>query len=282
MKEEVAYQNIKIGARHPVFIIAEAGLNHGGDLSLALQMIDEAAKAGADAIKFQAYDSEERFGNDADTLDLVKPAEFGKSHFVELISEAKKKNIHFFATPFDANQLEMLLSIGCDILKIASCDITNRPLLEAAASSGRMVIMSRGTADEREISEAIEIFTKKNSPLVLLHCVSSYPMADEDANLGAINTLKEKFKLPVGYSDHSKGIEVPEYAAAAGADAIEVHFTLDRSRQGIDWEISCEPSELSLLVKKARKIRSILGSGDLNPRPSEVEEIEYRKSLRMK
>ncbi|ASV10825.1 N-acetylneuraminate synthase family protein [Leptospira santarosai] len=282
MSQEITLGNIKIGGNNPVFIIAEAGLNHGGDLDLALRMIDEAADAKVSAIKFQAYNSEERFGENKEAVSLVKPAEFGKKEFSLLKERAQEKDILFFATPFDVPNLNMLKEIGVEILKIASCDICNITLLEAAANSGLLVILSRGTASASEIEAAVSIFKKKKSPFILLHCVSSYPMNEADANLSAIQTLKSKYEFPIGYSDHSKGIEVPLLAVASGAEIIEKHYTVDRTLQGIDWEISAEPKELAKLVTEAERIRKILGHGKLEPQASEQEEIEYRDSLRRK
>ncbi|ABJ75745.1 MULTISPECIES: N-acetylneuraminate synthase family protein [Leptospira] len=282
MSQEITLGNIKIGGNNPVFIIAEAGLNHGGDLNLALRMIDEAADAKANAIKFQAYNSEERFGENKEAVNLVKPAEFGKKEFLLLKERSQKKNILFFATPFDVPNLNMLKEIGVEILKIASCDICNITLLEAAADSGLIVILSRGTASASEIETAVSIFKKKKSPFILLHCVSSYPMNEIDANLSAIQTLKSKYEFPIGYSDHSKGIEIPLLAVASGAEIIEKHYTVDRTLQGIDWEISAEPKELAKLVTETERIRKILGHGKLEPQASEQEEIEYRNSLRRK
>ncbi|TGN18261.1 N-acetylneuraminate synthase family protein [Leptospira idonii] len=282
MSQEIKVGNITIGGNNPVFVIAEAGLNHGGDLNLALKMIDEAAKVGASAIKFQAYDSTERFGDNQEAITLVKPAEFGKKEFLALKERAEKQNILFFATPFDVENLNMLKEVGVPILKIASCDVCNTTLLEAAAKSGLVVILSRGTASESEIETAVSIFTKNKSPFILLHCVSSYPMKDEDANLAAIGTLKSKYNFPIGYSDHSIGVQVPLLAVAAGAEVIEKHYTVDRGLKGIDWEISAEPKELGQIVTESEKIRKILGHGKLEPQASEQEEIEYRDSLRRK
>lgn len=271
----------KIGFENPVFIIAEAGLNHGGDLDLAIQMVRACASTGAQAIKFQAFSTDERFGPDEQTKQLVRPAEFHETDFKALRAACIEEGLIFFSTAFDTRSAELLVRLESSAIKIASCDVLNLKLLDAVAQQGLPVILSRGTANEAEIGKALDVLARHTDQIVLLHCVSSYPMADVDANLGAIRTLSEKFSFPIGYSDHSIGIEVPVSSVYAGACAIEKHYTLDRSRKGIDWEISCEPAELAALVEGARRAAAIRGSGRLEPMASETEEIEYRNSLRV-
>jgi len=282
MSKEIKIGDKFIGGKHPVFIIAEAGLNHGGNLDIAIKMVEEAAKAGADAIKFQAFDSSERFGADLDSVSFVKDSEFKKTDFEILMKVAKENDILMFATPFDVDNLHMLQEIGVELIKIASCDITNKPLLSASAGCGLPSIMSRGSSGVSEIDAAISIYTTAHAQLALMHCVSSYPMDEEDANLSAISVMKSRYDIPIGYSDHSVGIEVPLIAVAHGAKIIEKHFTLDRSLKGIDWQISAEPMELTKLVSDIARYEVILGDGLLQPKDCELDEVRYRKSTRLK
>jgi N-acetylneuraminate synthase len=278
-------RNVRIGERwvgddQPVYVIAEAGLNHGGDLAIAIAMVEAAAKAGADAIKFQAFDTDSRFGDDEATKALVRPAEFGNDQFAVLSNVARQQGIHFFSTPFDEAKVDMLAALGVPVMKIASCDIANYRLLRKIAAAGVPAIISRGTASQGDIDRALDIFNQRGLPHVLLHCVSSYPLKDEDANVRAIHSLRRAYDIPVGYSDHTVGIDVALYAVYAGACVIEKHYTLDRERRGIDWEISVNPQELAALVQSIRRAETILGRGRIEALPCEDEEIRYRTSVR--
>lgn len=270
-----------IGRNQPIFVIAEAGLNHGGDMALALKMIEAAAESGADAVKFQAFRTSERFGDNPEIYDLVKPAELNQEQFTILGRAARKAGIEFFATAFDEKSVDMLKDLDVPAIKIASCDICNERLLRKVASSALPAIISRGTADAKEIDFALKFFRERRTAHILLHCVSSYPLEKESANLQAIHSLRRLYNIPVGYSDHTQGIEVPLFAVYAGAMVIEKHFTLDRRLQGIDWEISAEPAELKGLILKIREAETILGHGRIEAMPCEEEEISYRKSMRM-
>jgi N-acetylneuraminate synthase len=270
-----------IGQDQPVFVIAEAGLNHGGDMALATRMIEAAAESGADAIKFQAFRTEERFGENPEIYGLIKPAELNHEQFAVLARAAKTVGIEFFATAFDEESVDMLKTLNVPAIKIASCDICNERLLRRVASSALPVIISRGTAGVEEIDFALNVFRKHNIPHILLHCVSSYPLEAESANLRAIHSLRLLQGIPVGYSDHAQGVDVPLFAVYAGAMVIEKHFTLDRRLQGIDWEISAEPAELKGLILKIREAEKILGHGRVEAMPCEEEEILYRKNMRM-
>jgi N-acetylneuraminate synthase len=280
-RELVQFGKKRIGPGQPVFVIAEAGLNHGGDMNLAIKMIEAAAAAGADAVKFQAFQTEERFGRDAEAYGIVKPAELNEGQFAVLSKAARMIGIEFFATAFDEESLEMLKQLDVPAIKIASCDICNEKLLRKVASSTLPVVISRGTADKKEVNRALNIFREYQTPHILLHCVSSYPLENKLANLRAIHTLLSLYNIPVGYSDHTQGIEVPLFAVYAGAMVIEKHFTMDRRLRGIDWEISAEPSELKNLIEKIREAEDILGHGRVEAMACEDEEVAYRKSLRM-
>jgi N-acetylneuraminate synthase len=265
-----------------VYVIAEAGLNHGGDLALAVKMIEAAAVAGADAIKFQAFDTDQRFGDDESTKALVRPAEFHREQFAALATTAKRHGIHFFSTAFDDAKVGMLASLGVPAMKVASCDIANYGLLRTIAAAGVPAIVSRGTANQEEIDRALAIFNERRLPHVLLHCVSSYPLKDEDANLRAVHALRDAYAdTPIGYSDHTIGTDVALYAVYAGACVIEKHFTLDRELKGIDWEISVNPGELATLVRNLRRAETILGRGRIEALACEADEVRYRTTLRM-
>jgi len=269
-----------LGRENPAYIIAEAGLNHGGDLELAKKMIIAAAVSGADAIKFQAFNTDQRFGDDTEALSLVRPAEFHEQQFKELMNTAKENNITFFSTAFDNESVDMLYDMGVQLFKVASCDVQNEKLLKKVASTQIPVILSTGTANVEEIIAATNIFEKNKSPYALLHCVSSYPLNPENANLKAIKSLKERFDVAIGYSDHTTGIEVPISSIYSGAQIIEKHFTLAKELRGIDWEISASPSELTIMIEGVRRAEQILGSGSLESSACEEEELQYRNLLR--
>ena len=281
MLKDIQIEKRRVGHGHPVYIVAEAGLNHGGDLQLAIRMVETAAAAGADAIKFQTFDTDRRFGDDEAAKALVRPAEFDLIQFEALAHAAKQNHIHFLSSAFDGDAVDMLSGLNASALKIASCDICNIDLLKKAGQAGLPVLLSRGTAGQVEIDRALQIFDEAHSPLALFHCVSSYPLQVEDANLGAIRSLREAYDVPIGYSDHTTGIDVPLHAVYAGACAIEKHYTLDRGLRGIDWEISATPDELALLVTGVRLAERVLGHGRIEPLPCEEEEIRYRTSQRM-
>jgi N,N'-diacetyllegionaminate synthase len=262
------------------YIIAEAGINHSGDFSLAEKMIEAASNTGVDAIKFQAFNTEERFKNDPAAIDFVKPAELSFTQLKDLAEICKKNNLTFFSTAFDSLSVKFLMDINVPVFKVASCDIANERLLNEIAETNVPTIISSGTANIDEIRRALDIFTKKNSSMALLHCVSSYPLADENANLKAIHNLKAELGCLIGYSDHSKGIDIPISAVFAGAKIIEKHYTLSKELKGIDWEVSANPDEFIDMVKKIRQADLILGNGFIGCSDCEQEELEYRRQIR--
>lgn len=270
-----------VGHGHPTFIIAEAGLNHGGDLALAIRMIEAAATAGADAIKFQAFDTDRRFGDDEAAKTLVRPAEFNELQFEQLVEAAARNRILVMSTAFDGEKVDMLVRLGIQAIKIASCDVTNYSLLTRASRAGVPVFLSRGTASRSDIDSALRIFDGDGKRVALLHCVSSYPLADEDANLAAIHALRHLYEVPIGYSDHTTGLPVPVAAVYAGACVLEKHFTLDRALGGIDAELSANPSELERLVTQVREAERVLGHGRIEAMSCESEELAYRLKSRM-
>ncbi|MDP2813945.1 MAG: N-acetylneuraminate synthase, partial [Erysipelotrichaceae bacterium] len=264
------------GKDRPCYIIAEAGVNHNGELGLAKKLVKAAAKAGADAVKFQTFltDSiatktaqkaayQKRTSDATETqYEMLKRLELSREAFVVLSKYAGKCGIEFLSSPFDRKSAELLESMGVRAYKIPSGELTNIPLLEQIASYNKPVIISTGMADMEEIREGIDAIhrggTKK---IVLLHCVTSYPAPLESANLLMIPTLEKEFDLPVGFSDHTEGVIASVLARALGACVIEKHFTLDRGLPGPDQKASLEPAELTNLIRQVRLAESALGDG---------------------
>ncbi|MHA2244572.1 MAG: N-acetylneuraminate synthase family protein [Candidatus Hodarchaeales archaeon] len=277
-----------IGTSCPVFIIAEAGINHNGNVDIAKKLIVEAKQCGADAIKFQAFKIEkllsgleikpEHLDSEEPLFKTLKSYEFSKEEFKELKAYAEDNNIIFFASAIDEINVDILDDIGVSILKIASCDITNLPLLQKIARKQKPMIMSTGMATIGEIEKAIEIIRNEgNNSISLLHCISLYPPQMEEVNLNSIPYLREVFKLPIGFSDHTLTLELSLAAVSLGATIIERHFTLDRDMPGPDQAASLEPDEFKLMVKQIRNIgraRGIWG------KPISNREIEMRSSFR--
>ncbi len=280
-----------------VFIIAEAGVNHNGDLNIAKKLVDVAFESGADAVKFQTFRSEEIVTSDAETaeyqaknigrkisqLQMIKSLELSFEDFAELKKYCDRKGIIFMSSPFDIESARFLRDLGMEIFKIASGEITNYPLLREIGSYGKQVIISTGMATLGEVEEAIDVLTDsgtKRDNITLLHCNTQYPTPYEDVNLKAMLTLKEAFKVNVGYSDHTLGIEIPIAAVAMGASVIEKHFTLNRGMHGPDHKASLEPEELKRMIKAIRNVEKALGTGIKKPSPSEMGNIKIvRRSI---
>lgn len=284
----------KIGDGQPVFIVAEAGVNHNGSMTLAKKMIDAAKAAGADAVKFQTFKAEELATKRAPKAGYQKKRVKGKSHYemlkeLELSAEdfkqlsyySSRKKIIFLSTPFDALSADLLDKIGMPAFKISSGEITNLPLLCRIAHFGKPIILSTGMASLSEVKNAVKaIFSLGNKKLILLHCTSSYPTRYEDVNLLAMKTLRKTFNVPVGYSDHTPGLETPVAAAALGAVVIEKHFTLDKKLEGPDHRASLSPEEFRKMVKTIRNIEKALGDGIKAPRKTEMAvQAVARKSI---
>ena len=282
------------------FIIAEAGVNHNGNMDTAIKLIDMAKKAGADAIKFQTFKSERlvtrstpkakyqkaNTGSGESQLEMLKRLELTSDNFKRLFSYCRKKNIIFMSTPFDEKSADMLDRLGMGIFKIPSGEITNKPLVQHIAGKNKPVILSTGMSYLSEVEKAVrwiyEIWNKSgfNQQLTLLHCVSNYPAHAADVNLYAMNTLKAAFGLSVGYSDHTQGIEIPIAAVAMGAKVVEKHFTLDKNMKGPDHKASLEPDELKAMVKAIRNVEKAMGDGIKRPTEKEDEtRIIARRSL---
>ena len=278
-----------------VFIIAEAGVNHNGDLALAKRLVDVASEAKVDAIKFQTFKSEELVSNhaqkapyekqvtnkDETQLEMLKRLELGEEDYKELISYCVQKKILFLSTPFDLPSIRFLEEVGMEIYKIPSGEITNLPYLREIGRLRKKIILSTGMSTIDEINQCIEVLYNQGSKdITLLHCNTEYPTPMKDVNLNAMLTLRNKFQLQVGYSDHTLGIEVPIAAVALGAKVIEKHITLDKTMEGPDHKASIEPQELKDMVVAIRNIEMALGNGEKVPSSSETKNIAVaRKSI---
>lgn len=277
------------------FIIAEAGVNHNGDINLAKKMIDKAIESGVDAIKFQTFISEKvisKFAEQAEyqkqnigkvesQLEMVKKLEISFKHFIELKAYCDDKKILFLSTAFDETSMEFLNNLGLEIFKIPSGEITNLPYLRKIGSLKKRVILSTGMSTLGDIEKALEILrTSGTTDITILHCNTEYPTPICDVNLKAMNTIRDAFKVEIGYSDHTLGIEVPIAAVALGATVIEKHFTLDKTMEGPDHRASLEPEELKEMVRCIRSIEQALGDGIKKLTESESKNINIaRKSI---
>jgi len=279
------------------FIIAEAGVNHNGSLGIAKKMIDAASGAGADAVKFQTFKAEDvisKYAPKADyqkkstdknetQLEMVRKLELdGKTHEV-LLEHCEGRKIIFLSTPFDLASINLLSRLNLKIFKIPSGEITNFPYLRKIGSLKKKIILSTGMADLGEIEDALNVLIQAGTGrehITVLHCNTAYPTPKGDVNLRAMLSIREAFKVNVGYSDHTLGIEVPIAAAALGAGVIEKHFTLDKKMEGPDHKASLEPDELKAMVKAIRNIEKALGDGVKRPSFSELKNKAIaRKSI---
>jgi N,N'-diacetyllegionaminate synthase len=285
----------------PVIIIAEAGVNHNGDINLAKLLIDVASDAGVDYVKFQTFKAEKivsptakkaeyqakNIGNDDDSqFQMLKNLELSHENHLILRGYAKERNINFFSTAFDVEGVLYLNELGLDMFKIPSGEITNYPYLRTIAQMGKPIILSTGMSNLGEIEDALTILTKYGASrenITVLHCNTEYPTPMEDVNLKAMLTIKHAFGVDIGYSDHTLGIEVPTAAVALGATIIEKHFTLDRNMEGPDHKASLEPDELKAMVKAIRNIESAInGSGRKEASQSEEKNKTIaRKSIHL-
>ncbi len=246
------------------WVIAEIGINHQGDLDTAKRLIDSVAKTGADAVKFQTYRTETRApeGNQ-EIYDILKGLELPFEAFFELKTHAEDRGLFFFSTPFCVESVDALEAIDCAAYKAASFDVTNHTLLQRIAATGKAVIMSVGMADMDEVKKGYDTLTASNSNISLLHCISSYPLKEEDANLAAIHSLHETFSCPVGYSDHTSDIFVPLMAVATGAQIIEKHYKIDDDFDCIDAPVSISQAKMTEMVREIRRIEVVMGSSEV-------------------
>jgi len=275
-------------------IIAEAGVNHNGDFNIAKRLIDTASECGVDAIKFQAFKAEHlvteearkaeyqimNTGSNTSQFKMLKQLELSNESIIQLLEYCKCKHLEFILSPFDLESIELLNSLGLQLLKIPSGEITNYPYLKKISTLNKKVILSTGMATINEVGDAISVLKAGCKELTLLQCTSQYPTPMQDVNLTAMLTMKQTFNLDVGYSDHTLGIEVAIAAVALGACVIEKHFTLDRNMSGPDHKASLEPKELKDLVRCIRNIEQAMGNGIKRPTEVELKNREFvRKSI---
>lgn len=278
-----------------VLIIAEAGVNHNGSVDLALQLIDAAKASGADAVKFQtfradriatrsaqkaAYQQREA-ANDESQFEMLQRLELDATVHQRLFDHCEKIGIQFLSSPFDLQSVDLLDRLGVRLFKIPSGEITNLPFLEHIAAKGRPVILSTGMSTLGEVEEAVQVLRAAGaSEITLLHCVTEYPAPYAEINLRAMLTLKSALGLPVGYSDHTSGVEIAIAAVAMGAEVIEKHFTLDRSLPGPDHSASLEPDEFKQMAAAIRNVEKALGTGIKAPASCELPNMTVaRKSV---
>ncbi|MGF7215499.1 N-acetylneuraminate synthase [Spirosoma lacussanchae] len=282
-------------------IIAEAGVNHNGDINLAKQLIDIAADAGADIVKFQTFRTEKLVSTSARKADyqvnnmpdeadssqfaMLKKLELSPADHQELMAHCQLRNIQFLSTAFDLDSLDFLAGLNLTIFKIPSGEMTNLPYLRRIGSYNRQVIASTGMATMDDISAMLDVLISAGTArenITVLHCNTDYPSPFQDVNLRAMQTIADTFGVAVGYSDHTPGIEVPIAAVALGATVIEKHFTLDRSLKGPDHLASLEPDELVHMIRAIRNIEVALGDGIKQPTPSEQKNLAVaRKSIHL-
>lgn len=279
-----------------IYIIAEAGVNHNGDIDTAKRMVLSAKRAGVDAIKFQTFNTnmlvtrnapkaKYQQQNSDNTKEsqyaMLRKLELSRNDYQILKDLCAENGLDFMSTPFDLDSILLLESIGVDKYKLPSGEITNYPYLVRIAETHKPIILSTGMSTLEEISDAITVLKEHGAgEITLLHCTTEYPAPIEDVNLRAMETMRQKFGLNVGYSDHTQGIEVPVAAVAMGACVIEKHFTLDRNMEGPDHKASLEPDELAAMVKAIRNVEKALGNGIKTPSPSEIKNIPIaRKSI---
>ncbi len=275
-----------VGPGQPCFVVAEAGVNHNGDLRLAEQLVDAAVRAGADAVKFQTFDPDQLVTADADKpdyqarrtdasesqLDMLRRLELPREAFRRLKAVCDQCGIAMLSTPFDAGSVDFLDDLGVSAFKIAAPDAVHHPLLAHVGRKRRPVILSTGMCTLAEVEDAVEVLRNAGADdLILLHCVSNYPADPADVNLHAMRTLADAFSVPVGLSDHTLGTAVPLAAVALGACVVEKHLTLDRMLPGPDHHASLEPAGFKQMVDDIRAVESALGDGIKRPAASEDE-----------
>ena len=285
----------RIGGDAPPFVIAEAGVNHNGDLALARALVDAAAETGAQAVKFQTFKAAQivtadapkaayqdtNVGAEISQHDMLQALELSHGAHYELRDRAEALGLVFLSSPFDEESVDLLVEIGVPALKMPSGELTNLPLLARAAKTGLPLIVSTGMATMEEITAACAtIRNAGDPPFALLHCLSSYPADPAETNLRAMETMAGAFSVPVGYSDHTMGMDVSLAAVALGACIIEKHLTLDQTLPGPDHSASLEPADFAVMVRGLNTIHRALGDGDKRPMPSEIStKVAARKSL---
>ena len=272
-----------------IFIIAEIGVNHNGDINLAKKMIKSASECGVDAVKFQTFKSEELVTENARTADyqeentnensqlaMLKKLELSFDDFKELKDYSLKNGVIFISSPFDVNSVDLLETLDVPLYKLGSGELNNFELIDHVQKTNKPIIISTGMATLDEIKETYDFIENKDN-LIILHCITGYPTSFEEANLNFIKTLKSEFDVPIGFSDHSPGIELPIAAVALGACVVEKHFTLDKNLEGPDHKASLNPKEFKAMVDAIRNIEVAMGDG---VRKFSDNELEIKKVAR--
>jgi N-acetylneuraminate synthase len=286
MVKAVRIAGRQIGPGQPCFIIAEAGVNHNGDIKLAHQLIDAAVEAGADAVKFQNFVTEELItpeapkaayqvvttGQPGSQYGMLKALELAPGGQAELKAHCEASGIVYLCTPYDRTSVDMLEAMDVEAFKVASTDTTNIPFLREIASKGRPVILSTGMSTFGEVEQSVQTLWRGGleGNVIILHCTSEYPAPLQETNLRAIPALQQAFGCPVGFSDHTEGVQAGAWAVAMGACVIEKHFTLDRTLTGPDHRASLDPAGFADLVRAVGEVESALGDGIKRPMPSEL------------
>lgn len=262
----------KVGDGEPAFVIAEAGINHNGKISIARRLVQEAAKQGADAIKFQIFKTEELCSRNSEYFGLFKSVELTKDEWHEVADCATDCGIMFSASVFGEYSADLLAGLGAPAFKIASGDITHFPLLRYVAAKKRPIILSTGMSNLEEVEQAVRVIREAgHNKIILMHCLSEYPADTRAMNLKAIQTMKRAFDVPVGFSDHSEGRFIVPIAVAVGANLIEKHFTLNKNLHGPDHKLSLDAGELRQMIKEIRIVEAALGDGKKRPTMNEIE-----------
>lgn len=281
--KEIKIGKFTISEQSPVFIIAEAGVNHNGDIELAKQLIDVAVASGADAVKFQSFITEELILDNVEKatyqketteksesqFSMLKKLEFAVSKMKTLKDICEEKGILFLTTPFDEKSLELLDELELEAYKISSTDTTNIGFIRKVAAKGKPIIISTGMCYMQEVELALKAASEINKDTIILQCTSNYPVKPKEVHLNVINTFKEKFEMIVGFSDHTPSIGASPYAVAMGAKVVEKHFTLDKDMEGPDHRASLDPEELKAYVDEIRTVENYLGLSEKVPTESE-------------
>lgn len=272
-----------VGQGAPVYIIAEAGVAHFGSMDKAMRLVDLAADAGADAVKFQVFSAKDLVsGESAQWRERLKSRELPREAFRDIRDYCAERGILFFATAHDMGSLDWLTELGVPLYKIGSGEVRNWPFIEEIARRGKPVFLSTGMYTLDDVSQALEVFARAGNPdLAVLHCVTSYPTPPDEVNLRAMDTLRQTFGTVTGFSDHTRGFHIPLAAVARGAKVIEKHITLDFNvPDAQDWKVSCGPHDLKTFVDQAREVEASLGQGVKAPTSAEKAALDWaRKSL---
>lgn len=289
-RPEVFIGEKKISTDSPVFVIAEAGVNHNGSFENALKMIDVVRESGADAVKFQSFKTENlvleqvqkanyqkvNTSSGDSQFQMLKKLEIEKEKLLQLFNYAKKSGLICLITPFDEASLDDISDIGVPAYKIASTDLTNLPFLEKVAQKGKPILLSTGMSYLSEIDLALQTINQYNDQVVLLQCTANYPIADDEAHIRLVSIYQNRYSVLTGYSDHTEGVGAAPYAVTMGAAVVEKHFTMSKEDHGPDHKASLSPAELISFVKEVRKVESYLGNGIKTP---SISELSTRASL---